>query len=294
MSDDLPNTMSGLTFYDRNAADYMQSRSAYHEQRLRTFSLLIPPPPGVLFDFGCGSADLLISLARTGFSIKGVDPSPNLIQLGQTALRQAGLDPKSIRIGDVNALEDLPSASLDVLIALNVLAYLPQAEEDRFFRAAARILKPSGSVCFSVGNLLSDLVTLNRYTVEFYDRHVLPQFAETDAEAHECSRKLRELLTNSALPARTAEPSYASRIASERDIVTTRRVILTEFTARLQSAFAFRVDAVNYYHFWPLPPQLLQETPRLRDLQTRFDSLAATNPLGIVFASQINIRARPA
>lgn len=293
MADDRHDGMSGLTFYDRNAAVYMQTHTAYHEQRFRTFNRLLPSPPGTLFDFGCGSADNLIPLARRGFSIRGADPSPNLIQLGQSALKESGLDPEAIRVGDVGVLESLPPASLDVVTALNVLAYLTQDEEDRFFRAAARVLKPTGSVCFSVGNLLSDLVTLNRYTVELYERHVIPLFAETDAEARECVDRLRSLLANSALPAKTTDASYAGRTASERDIVRTRRVILTEFTARLEGIFGLRVEAVNYYHFWPLPPQVLQQTERLRELQRRFDALAHDNPLGVVFASQINLRAWP-
>lgn len=293
MSDDHPDAMSGLTYYDRNAAVYMQTRAAYHEQRFRTFNLLLPAPPGTLFDFGCGSADNLISLARRGFSIQGVDPSPNLIELGKTALREAGRDPGAIAVGDVAALESSRPASLDVVTALNVLAYLTQEEEDRFFRAAARALKPTGSLCVSVGNLLSDLVTLNRYTVELYEQHVLPAFAETHAEALEQADRLRALLINAALPAKTPEASYAGRTSSERDIVKTRRVILPEFAARLQRLFGLGVEAVNYYHFWPLPPQVLQQTERLRELQQKFDAKAHDNPLGVVFASQINLRARP-
>lgn len=293
MPNDRPDTMTGLAFYDRNAAVYMQTHAAYHDQRFRTFNMLLPAPPGTLFDFGCGSADNLIPLARRGFSIQGVDPSPNLIELGKAALREAGLDPRAIVVGDVAVLESAGPASLDVVTALNVLAYLTQEEEDRFFRAATRALKPAGSLCVSVGNLLSDLVTLNRYTVEFYERHVLPVFAETDAEAREHSDRLRALLTNAALPAKTTDASYAGRASSERDIVKTRRVILPEFTARLQRVFGFAVEAVNYYHFWPLPPQVLQQTERLRELQRRFDAMAHDNPLGVVFASQINLRARP-
>ena len=224
MTDDRPDAMSGLTFYDRNAAVYMQTHAAYHDQRFRTFNMLVPAPPGALFDFGCGSADNLIPLARRGFSIRGVDPSPNLIELGKTALRDAGLDAGAIAVGDVAALEAARPGSLDVVTALNVLAYLTQEEEDRFFRASARALKSTGALCFSVGNLLSDLVTLNRYTVEFYERHVLGSFAETDEEAREYSGQLRALLTNAALPAKTTDASYAGRVSSERDIVKTRRV----------------------------------------------------------------------
>jgi 2-polyprenyl-3-methyl-5-hydroxy-6-metoxy-1,4-benzoquinol methylase len=293
MTNDRPEGMSGLTFYDRNAAVYMQTHAAYHDQRFRTFNMLVPSPPGALFDFGCGSADNLIPLARRGFSIQGVDPSPNLIDLGKTALREAGLDAGAIAVGDVAALEAARPGSIDVVTALNVLAYLTQEEEDRFFRASARALKSTGSLCFSVGNLLSDLVTLNRYTVEFYERHVLGIFAETDAEAREYSDRLRGLLTNAALPAKTTDASYAGRASSERDIVKTRRVILPEFTARLEATFGFGVEAINYYHFWPLPPQVLHQTERLRELQRRFDAVAHDNPLGVVFASQINLRARP-
>ena len=73
--------------------------------------MLLPPPPARLFDFGCGSADNLIPLARRGFSIQGVDPSPNLIELGKTALREPGSTPGD-RVGDVAALEAARPGSL--------------------------------------------------------------------------------------------------------------------------------------------------------------------------------------
>ena len=291
MSDTPTQPISGLAYYDKNADVYMQTHAEYHAQRFKTFNLLLPPPPGELFDFGCGSADNLLLLAQAGFSVRGVDPAPNLISLGQSALRSAGLDPASIRVGDVSALEQAEPRSIDVVTSLNVLAYLSQEEEDRFFRAARRAITRTGCIVFSVGNALSDIVTFNRYTIAFYERHVLPEFAETAEEARECVGRLKALLVNSAVPPKTTDASYAGRRSSERDVVRTRRVILTELIARLGREFDLHVEAYNFYHFWPLPPQLLQETERLTALQRRFDALAHNNPLGIVFASQINIRA---
>jgi hypothetical protein len=155
------------------------------------------------------------------------------------------------------------------------------------------VLEPTGSVCFSLGNRLSDLVTFNRYPVELYESHVLPLLAETDKERRELAGRLRGLLTNAGMSVKTGDFSYAGRAASERDVVTTRRVILTEFTAHLERTFGLRVDAVNFYHFWPLPPQVLEKTERLRELQRKFDETQHDNLLGAVFASQINIRACP-
>lgn len=291
MSDTPAQPISGLTYYDKNANVYMQTHAEYHAQRFKTFNLLLPAPPGALFDFGCGSADNLLLLAQAGFSVGGVDPAPNLISLGQSALRSAGLDPALIRVGDVSALEQVAPSSIDVITSLNVLAYLSQEEEDRFFRAASHAIKRTGCIVFSVGNALSDIVTFNRYTIEFYERRILPAFAETSEEAQECLEKLKVLLVNSAVPRKTTDASYAGRKSSERDVVTTRRIILTDFITRLDREFDLHVDAYNFYHFWPLPPQLLKSTERLTELQRKFDARSHSDPLGIVFASQINLRA---
>ncbi len=192
------------------------------------------------------------------------------------------------------ALESSRPASLDVVTALNVLAYLTQEEEDRFFRAAARALKPTGSLCVSVGNLLSDLVTLNRYTVEFYERHVLGRLRRdgrgspragrpapgSRSPTRPCPRRPPKPRTLDASPASatSSRPGGSFSRSSPRG---------------LQRLFGLGVEAVNYYHFWPLPPQVLQQTERLRELQQQFDAKAHDNPLGVVFASQINLRARP-
>lgn len=284
--------VTGVKFYDDNARAYISSRPAYHEQRFRIFNLLIPPGPGRLFDFGCGSADNLLILARQGFSVAGVDPAPRLIEQERAALREAGLDPDAIRVGDVSALDSIDDGSVDVLAALNVLPYLTQAEEDRFFRAASRVVRRGGALVFSVGNALSDLVTFNRYTVEFYQRHVLPVLAETAQEQDECLAHLQTVLTNHALPPKTLDASYAGRRSSERDVVETRRVVLPDFSRRLKQTFGLVVDDVNYFHFWPLPPQILEQSERLMALKLRFGELAHSHALGIVFASQINVRVR--
>ena len=119
----------------------------------------------------------------------------------------------------------------------------------------------------------------------------MPTFAETSEEAQEYLEKLKALLANSAVPRKTTDASYAGRKSSERDVVKTRRIILMDFIARLGREFDLHVEAYNFYHFWPLPRQLLQETERLTELQRKFDTRSHSDPLGIVFASQINIRA---
>jgi SAM-dependent methyltransferase len=65
----------------------------------------------------------------------------------------------------------IEESSLDLGIALNVLAYMTRDEETQFYKESHRILKPGGHLLVTHSNELFDLFTLNNLTVEFFSRN---------------------------------------------------------------------------------------------------------------------------
>jgi len=250
--------MDGRTFYAEHAAAYMTTDAAYHARRFVRFNALLPPGRLRIVDYGCGSAENVLTLARMGHEVTGLDPVPEMV--ARAPREVAG----RVRVGDLDALAALPPC--DVVGALNVLPYMTDDEEARFYAEAGRL---APVVIVSHGNALVDFVTMNRYTVEAIRNALLVHLPDGKALAE----TLRGCLTYADAPAPT-----------ERDVVTKRRINPLTYPASLE-AHGFVVDAVRFHNFYPLPPHLLGGG----DLQPLEDALQADS-LGLLFASQVLYR----
>ncbi len=76
-----------LGFYNRLGAGYMVDAdpyvAAYHEHRIKTaVGLLSQIKPGALYDFGCGSGELIARLP-TWRPIMGCDLSPAMVEIAR-------------------------------------------------------------------------------------------------------------------------------------------------------------------------------------------------------------------
>jgi hypothetical protein len=70
--------------------------------------------------------------------------------------------------GGVEQLKDIASGSSDLILALNVLAYMTREEEDLFYKECNRIIKDGGALLVTHSNELFDMFTLNNLTVDFF------------------------------------------------------------------------------------------------------------------------------
>lgn len=145
------------------AADYVSTiDSAYQRHRLDVIRALLPSPIGkTVIDFGCGDGILIHeAFARGAEIVIGLD-------INETMVAAASRIPSAqILHGGVDRLGGCGAA--DCLIAANVLAYMTDDEEDRFYRAASRIVRRGGSLVVTHSNALFDMFTLNARTTEFY------------------------------------------------------------------------------------------------------------------------------
>jgi SAM-dependent methyltransferase len=107
---------------------------------------------GRALEVGCGSGEMLCELMARGFSVVGIDLSTGMVQATRALVAQRLPDRHAeIQVGDVEQL-GFADGIFDVVIAAGVIEYL--AEDEKALAEVHRVLKPNGTLIFSVHNLL--------------------------------------------------------------------------------------------------------------------------------------------
>jgi ubiquinone/menaquinone biosynthesis C-methylase UbiE len=161
--------ISSVERWEERAASYEAGiGGAYHAHRLRVVKSMLPILSGeTVVDFGCGDGVLAAEArSRKADRIIGCDPNALLIGKARSKLVDA-----EFHQGGVEILEQLDANVSGCLLAINVLAYLTDAEEERFYRAATRIVRPGGCLLITHSNALFDMFTLNAFTAGFFERN---------------------------------------------------------------------------------------------------------------------------
>lgn len=171
---DRESLMDWKDYWRERSADYIQGlEGPYHANRLAMVKALVADVPfqgRACLDFGCGDGAFTEYLLSEGAHVEGVDVDATMVHAAEMRLRSRWPEVK-LRRGGVEALSELPSSSVDHLVALNVLAYLDRDDEQTFYEQAARSLRRGGSLTVTHSNELFDMFTFNRYTVEFFRRN---------------------------------------------------------------------------------------------------------------------------
>jgi SAM-dependent methyltransferase len=144
------------------------TRTVYHEGRLATADRLLEraalPAGARVIDFGCGDGEYTRRLAERGYSMLGMDPVDGMI-----AIAREIEPPLDLILGGAAELADAGPA--DAVLALNVLAYMTDAELDAFWANLRTVLSPGGVFLVSHSNELFDLFALNAGTADFFAKH---------------------------------------------------------------------------------------------------------------------------
>lgn len=150
-----------------------EMNNPYHAHRVEVLRAMIPDSAmerGVhIFDFGCGDGFLIEQFVNSGATVRGCDIQPGMVQAARNRLANCGIEVGGdvLSVGGVEQFEKISDATLDGLLALNVLAYLSPDEERIFYEQAQRTVRHGGFLLCSHSNNLFDLFSLNRYTVNF-------------------------------------------------------------------------------------------------------------------------------
>jgi ubiquinone/menaquinone biosynthesis C-methylase UbiE len=151
MSNPTPPTEKTFTSFTKAQADtYAQNRSGYHPNLFKTILDQHTSTGGhlaTLLDIGCGPGTTALALAPHFTHTIGLDPSEGMITTARSSIPSSQTN---IRF-DVSTAEDLGShltppiedASVDLITASTAAHWFNMS---LFWPAAARVLKPGGSV----------------------------------------------------------------------------------------------------------------------------------------------------
>jgi len=105
------------------------------------------PPNGFILDYGCGPGRISVMLARAGYRVLAVDPSPVMIATAkQKVVERLDLEFRvcKMRIGD------LPERPCDGIVCSSVIEYIAEPEE--LLRCFAAALGASSPLIISFAN----------------------------------------------------------------------------------------------------------------------------------------------
>jgi ubiquinone/menaquinone biosynthesis C-methylase UbiE len=99
-------------------------------------------PPGRAIDIGCGTGTNVITLARAGWKVTGVDFAPRAIKIARQKLDQAGIQ-ATLLIRDATKLQGI-NEQFDFAFDLGCFHGIPQAGKTNYLKQLDRILVPNG------------------------------------------------------------------------------------------------------------------------------------------------------
>jgi SAM-dependent methyltransferase len=108
---------------------------------------LLPDVSGkTVLELGCGGGNIGIALAKRGARVTGVDISEAQLQIARQKAQEQGVTVHYIESA-IETLDFTPFASLDLVISVCALQYVPDLAE--IFKKVHAALRPSGTFIFS-------------------------------------------------------------------------------------------------------------------------------------------------
>ena len=99
-------------------------------------------PPSRALDLGCGSGTNVVTLARAGWQVTGVDFAPRAIAIARRKVEAAGLQ-VDLRVDDVTRLKTV-NERFDLAVDLGCFHSLDQSGKSNYLDRLDQILVPSG------------------------------------------------------------------------------------------------------------------------------------------------------
>ena len=98
--------------------------------------------PGRALDMGCGTGTNIITLAKAGWKVVGVDFAPRAIKLAKQKIKQAGLHAELV-IGDVTNLRGI-SGHFDLALDLGCFHGISKEGREKYLDQLDRLLASNG------------------------------------------------------------------------------------------------------------------------------------------------------
>ncbi len=100
-------------------------------------------PPGRALDLGCGTGTNVITLAKHGWEVTGVDFAPRAIRIARRKARKAHVN-VDLRVEDVTKLETL-SGPFDLVLDMGCFHSLSQRGKRDYIINLAQLMTPGGT-----------------------------------------------------------------------------------------------------------------------------------------------------
>jgi len=98
--------------------------------------------PGRALDIGCGTGTNIITLARAGWHVTGIDFAPRAVSLAKQKIRNARLK-ADIQLKDATKLDGI-SGLFDLAFDLGCFHGIPQNLRSKYLEQVKRVLAPDG------------------------------------------------------------------------------------------------------------------------------------------------------
>ena len=98
--------------------------------------------PGRAIDMGCGTGTNIITLARAGWEVTGVDFAPRAIKMARKKLNQAGVQARLL-VQDATKLQGIPGP-FEFALDLGCFHGIPEKGKQKYLEQLDRILAPNG------------------------------------------------------------------------------------------------------------------------------------------------------
>ena len=99
--------------------------------------------PGRVVDIGCGTGTNVVTLAKAGWQVTGVDFAPHAIKLARQRVAQAGVRAE-LSVKDATKLEGI-EGPFDLAFDLGCFHTIPPNLRNKYLEQLDRILAPGGS-----------------------------------------------------------------------------------------------------------------------------------------------------
>ncbi|HJS20548.1 MAG TPA: methyltransferase domain-containing protein [Anaerolineales bacterium] len=106
------------------------------------FEFIQSQPAGRAIDLGCGTGTNLITLARAGWNVSGVDFAPRAIHLARRKLKSAGVQAE-LSVKDATKLRGI-RGPFDLALDIGCFHSLAQNDQAKYLEQLNRILAPGG------------------------------------------------------------------------------------------------------------------------------------------------------